>query len=182
MKRVLSIVFLFLFLLNVMGYYGVFMGLQLGHERQARIKLDLGDYSPGREVVIKVPLTVPYSTDQKEFVRVDGEFEHLGEYYRLVKQKLFKDTLFIVCVKDDNLKEMHQALTDYVKTFANAPVSSAKSSSNNETSFSFIKDYTSGTIALTMQETGWAETLRFNCDETLSVVSFSSSINHPPEA
>ena len=34
------------------------------------------------------------------YERVNGEFEHNGEFFKLVKQKLENDTLNIVCIKD----------------------------------------------------------------------------------
>lgn len=181
MKRLISILLLFLFLLNVLGYYGVFMGLQVGSSINARTKLDRGDYATGNLITIKAPLTVPYSVDQNEYERVDGEFQHNGEYFRLVKQKLYKDTLFIVCIKDDGLRKMHQALADYVKTFTDSPVNSGKSSSNGKSALTFIQDYISETTCLKFREYGWTKTLVYFSPESAQPVSFSPSINHPPE-
>ena len=81
-KKVISLFLLFLFLLNVLGYYGIFVGLQSKTAQQMRADFDEENYHH-QEVTIKVPLTVPYSTDSREYSRVDGEFEHKGEVYRL---------------------------------------------------------------------------------------------------
>lgn len=181
MKRITTLVLLLLFLLNVLGYYGVFVGWQVGNSKQARSRLDRDEYSQGQAVTLKVRLTVPYSTDQEEYQRVDGEFEHEGEFYRLVKQRLYKDTLYIVCVKDDNLREMHQALTDYVKTFADSPINSAKSPSNGKTVLNFIKEYVTSAMGLKSQNNGWSKKLVYFTPEASPTASFSPSINHPPE-
>ena len=137
MKRGLTIVLLVLFLLNVLGYYGVFMGLQFVNEKEMRALFDDDNFLPEEEITIKVPITVPYATDSREFTRVDGEFEHQGETYRMVKQRYISDTLHIVCVKDNTSKEIKQALNDYVKSFTDKP-SSEKGSA--KTIQNFIKD------------------------------------------
>ncbi|MBK5278548.1 MAG: hypothetical protein JJE09_06760, partial [Bacteroidia bacterium] len=100
MKKHLTLFLLFLFLLNMLGYYGVFIGLQVQTTLQMRQKFDDENYSH-QEVIFKMPLAIPYSTDSKEYTRVDGEFEHNGDMYRLVKQRLQSDTLYIVCIKDN---------------------------------------------------------------------------------
>lgn len=141
-----------IFLLNVLGYYGVFVGLQVKNKRDMQARFDNDDYSPTQEVTIKVPITVPYATDSREFTRVDGEFEHQGETYRMVKQKLQRDTLYIVCVKDNASHDIKQALVDYVKTFTDKPVSEK---SNSKTSQNLIKDYIVSSTTLQTVSDGW---------------------------
>lgn len=156
MKRGLTLLMLSIFLLNVLGYYGVFVGLQFKNKRDMQARFDNEDYAPSQEVTIKVPLTVPYATDSREYTRVDGEFEHQGETYRMVKQKFQRDTLYIVCFKDDASHDIKQALADYVKTFTDKP---ASEKSNSKTSQNLIKDYiVSSTILQTMCD-GWNKVL-----------------------
>ena len=154
MKKGITIVLLILFLLNTLGYYGVFVGLQFRNEKEMKALFDDENYLPQQEVTIKVPITVPYATDSREFTRVDGEFEHKGETYRLVKQRLLSDTLFIVCVKDNASKEIKQALTDYVKSFTDTP-SSEKGTTKSIQNFS--KDYISCSTVLQSTESGWSK-------------------------
>ncbi len=168
-----------LFVLNMVGYYGVFVGLKLSSEIAIREQFDAENYT-AEEVTIKVPIAIPYATDSKDYERVDGEFEHNGEFYRLVKQKLQSDTLFIVCVKDNQTQKMNQALADYVKTFTDKPVSSKQST---KTVNSFSKDYLSTTTAVETISTGW------NLSSTPPKIisdfyqfDFNRSINQPPEA
>jgi hypothetical protein len=107
-KKSLTLVLLVLFLFNVLGYYGVFVGLQFANEREMKALFDDTNFLPEEEITIKVPITIPYATDSREFSRVDGEFEHDGEVYRMVKQRYIGDTLYMVCVKDNNSKEIKQ--------------------------------------------------------------------------
>ncbi len=168
-----------LFLLNIVGYYGVFVGIGLSGAAAMREQFDT-EKSLQDEVLIKVPIAIPYAVDATDYQRVDGEFEHQGQVYRLVKQKLQSDTLFIVCIKDKLAQKMNQALADYVKTFTDKPVSSKQST---KTLNSFSKDYLSTATVVETISKGW------NLSATPSKhitdfyrFDFSQSITQPPEA
>lgn len=118
-------------------------------------RLDNKQYSDHETVTLKVPMAIPYHTDANQFERVDGEIEYKGEYYRLVKQKLEKDTLYIVCIKDQDSKRINQALADYVKTFTDKP-SNAKQSAKHLTSL--IKEFLPSSVVLTNVSAGWNST------------------------
>jgi len=151
-KRVFAIFLLFVFLLNVLGYYGVLTGLKVKHIRNLLAQFDDDDYARDHEVIIKVPLVLPYATDSKDYTRVNGEFEHKGEVYRIVKQKLQSDTLYVVCVKDFTSKALKQTLADYVKSFTDKP-SSEKS--QTKTLQNLVKDFIAASSSLEAINTGW---------------------------
>ncbi|MDZ7649021.1 MAG: hypothetical protein U5K54_18675 [Cytophagales bacterium] len=67
MKRGLTLLLLSIFLLNVMGYYGVLVGLQIKNTQNLSAQFDEDDYAREHEVTIKVPITVPYQSDSREF-------------------------------------------------------------------------------------------------------------------
>jgi len=168
-----------LFLLNVLGYYGVLVGLQLKNKQSLQAQFDSDEYERQHEVTIKVPLTIPYATDSKDYSRVDGEFEHQGEIYRMVKQKLQRDTLYIVCVKDATSKDIKQALAEYVKSFTDKPASEKNQSKNLQT---LIKDYIATSTVLQTRNTGWS----YAVEQSDVVIFFSSwtsqSTSPPPKA
>ncbi len=143
-----------------------------------RQQFDDEDYQH-EELTFKIPLTVPYSTDSKEYTRVDGEFEQDGEVYRLVKQKLQSDTLYIVCVKDNTSKNIKQALADYVKTFSDKPVSSK---GNTKTLQNLIKDYLCHTVSMERQNSGWEKTISFYSAEHRYELVQASLTGPPPRA
>jgi hypothetical protein len=178
-KRSLTLLLLALFLLNMVGYYGVFVGLQVKSGQAMRDRFDAENYSAEQEVTIKVPITIPYATDSRGYERVDGEFEHNGQIYRLVKQKLQSDTLFIVCVKDNQAAKINQALADYVKTFTDKPLS-AKQTAKTQI---FSKDYISTSIAIETVATGW-NFLSANqlAQPNFYSFEFNRFISQPPEA
>lgn len=178
MKKLLSIALIGLLLLNVLGYYGVFLGIQYHNEVSLTSRLDLNQYEESQTVTLKIPISVPYMTDQADFERVDGLFEHNGEFYRLVKQKYAKDTLTIICFKDTKNKQIHNALTDYVKTFTDQ---SSDQNQNSKTTISFIKDYITQSFSLANESSGWQIDVFLNSASSNFIASFTPSILHPPE-
>ena len=176
MKRGFTIFLLALFLLNVLGYYGIFLGLEFKNQKEMKALFDDADYLPQEEITVKIPITVPYATDSREFTRVDGEFEYNGEVYRMMKQRVISDTLHIVCVRDAQSKEIKQALTDYVKTFSDKPVNEKGSTKSVQ---NFIKDYISCSTVIESRVLGWNNTFSFS--EYLRVFeSLTIQLNSPP--
>ncbi len=139
MKRVLSIALIVLFLFNVIGYYGIYMAML----RQARValneKIDNDQYKDEQTVTIKIPMTLPYPV-QDEFQRVQGDFEHQGEFYKLVKQKYSNDTLYVVCIKSAEEKKAFKVFSDLVKLSTDQS-SSSSTNQSTKTIVSIIKDY-----------------------------------------
>lgn len=176
MKRSFSIFLLFIFLLNVVGYYGIFAGLQAKYTQQLQATFDSDDYARNQEITFKMPITIPYATDSREYTRVDGEFEHEGEVYHLVKQKLQKDTLYIVCVKDNTSRDIKQALVDYVKSFTDKPVNEKGNTSSLQ---NLIKDYVSTSTEIQTSSLGWGSTFTFGKSFT-DLQSRSISYTAPP--
>ena len=164
MKKIASIFLVVLLLLNVMGYYGLFMGLKYKNTQQVTQRIDADNYHESETVTIKIPLSIPYYGNT-EFERTDGEIEYEGQFYRLVKQKLERDTLYVVCIKDETAKHIQEAMTEFVKTFADQP----SDRSNTKTIQSFIKDYMPATFSLHAAASGWNILLQFRkIDDSIS--------------
>jgi hypothetical protein len=176
MKKITAHLLVLLLLLNVMGYYGVFMGLKYRHSATINQQLDDFQYSEFETITLKVPLTIPYYGDTK-FERVSGEIEHAGEFYRLVKQKFEKDTLYIVCIKDTHSKRIKQALADYVKNF-----SEHSSDGPSKTVPSFIKDYINTEFSYSTSSAGWNRDIQFGLTERKVKSIPLTFISPPPEA
>ena len=176
MKKPIAISLAFLILFNTLGFYGLLVGLGFRISHDLIQRLDNNQYQPEETISLKVPLSVPYYMDDEEFQRVDGEIEHQGEFYRLVKQKIVQDTLYIVCIKDSKSKQIRQALTDYVKTFTDKPVDSKH---QTKTIVTFIKDYIASSFSISHESAGWNHVV-FN---NISVTFFydrAISVSIPP--
>ena len=142
-------------------------------------KLDANNYNTSETITIKVPITIPYAYNSRDFERVDGKFEHNGEFYRLVKQRLYRDTLYYVCVKDHTSKRINQALISYVKTMTDEPVDQQKSA---HTLPGFSKDFFSYAFSIDHISNGWEYEVVKNTFVTVFICDeYPSSIFHPPE-
>jgi hypothetical protein len=157
------------------------VGLRFKTTQDLIHRLDDADYTGAETFTLKLPFAVPYNDDSREYKRVDGEIEYQGEYYRMVKQKLSNDTLYIVCLKDHQSRHIKQALNDYVKTFTDKPVNT--SPQNTKIQVGFIKDYLPVKIALTSDTTGWTCNSTHN-SRILDLASnpYTSLTSPPPKA
>jgi len=177
-RKPVSIFLLVLMLFNVLGYYGVFVGMRYKNTYDLVQRLDAGDYNSQETVTIRVPMSIPYFTGSEEYVRVDGEFAYEGEVYRLVKQRYANDTLYAVCIKDHAGKQIDRALTDYVKTFSDK---SADAHSSGKAISIQLQDYIVQNFSIAQSTPGWTR-----CVNPLNALpeftpSYYASIIHPPE-
>jgi hypothetical protein len=177
MKKIISYLLAALLLLNVMGYYGLILGVKYQHIQSITQRLDQDRYRSDETVTIKVPVAIPYLLDT-EYERVDGEIEYNGEFFRLVKQKFANDTLHIVCIKDNRSKHMKQALAEYVKTFSDQPVNSKSAT----TLPSPIKDYIPNDFSLATAALGWSRSFRFYTNDDFNYHHSLSVLSPPPQA
>jgi hypothetical protein len=179
LKKVFSIIFITLLLLNTMGYYCVFLGLQYNNDVKMARQLDAAGYETSHAIVIKIAIAVPYMPDQTDFERVDGKFEHHGEFYRLVKQKYAQDTLTIICIKDRENKRIHKALSGYLENFTADPAHLP--GSDTRVTISFSKDYVQHQIAISTIAGSWQTDLTTVCADSNLTPTYTVSIIHPPE-
>jgi hypothetical protein len=178
MKRCFALTLILLILFNTMGFYGVFVALRYQNEQTLLSNLDAGDYNVTQEKLIKLPLSLPYSIAQSDFQRVNGDFHHEGIHYRLVKQKLERDTLYVVCIEDHESKKIDQALTEYVKSFADGKAPGHADAKNTIT---FGKDYLLNSFSFISSSIGWSIDVPVASMAFLASAEFVSAINHPPQ-
>jgi hypothetical protein len=176
-KRLFAIVVLNLFLLNVLGYYGVLLGLKAASGNDLTERLNSDMYDLGATVTFKIPLAIPYGIDSKNYESVTGQFEKDGEVYRMVKQRLYQDILYIVCIKDERTSKINSALEDFVQSFAGQEGDGQQKTSSP----GFIKDYVDTQIRLTNIITGWEKELVKMSVPRYFFDSYSASIVHPPD-
>ena len=157
-----------------MGYYGIFLRLKYNNTLSVIQRLDAQDYTEDETVTIKVPLSVPYYGDTR-YERVDGEMEFEGQFYRLVKQKYERDTLYIVCIRDTKAEHIHSVINDYVNTFTDQ----AAERSSSKTIQSFIKDYCPSSFKLDSQAAGWTLEISFP-GVVASIADTFATLHTPP--
>lgn len=179
MRKLFSSVFVALILLNVMGYYGVFLGLQYKNARDLMQQFDSETYDHTLTAVIKIPFDAPDSLSSALFERADGDFERDGEVYRIIKKRQYRDTFHIVYIKDTRGTAINRTLAEVAKTFVDQPAD--KDASHKTIVPSFIKEYLSGTLRLQPCMPGWVQSVRNGSNPTIFIATFMASIVHPPE-
>jgi hypothetical protein len=120
-RKLLAAFFLFVFAFNIGGYYLIFWGLQYHATRQIAQLVDTGTYTSADEITFQVAITLPYAAPQDEFTRANGSFEHDGEFYQVIKQKIAGDQLMIVCLKNHQKKTLTRALSDLTNVTHSLP-------------------------------------------------------------
>jgi hypothetical protein len=83
--------------------------------------MDADAYSAEEVVILSLPVSLPYPIHDATYERANGEVEYRGEFYHLVKQKVERDTLFMVCVKDREQKRIETAINEYANISNNLP-------------------------------------------------------------
>lgn len=137
MKKLICLLLVALHLVNLVGGYWIFYALQQQTKAALAEKLDGDHYAGSQAILIKLPLADAVS-DKENYERVDGEFEYNGTMYRMVKQKFYRDTVYIVCYKHDQSIAIKDALKDYVSSFSDT---SADKKPEGKFASLFIKDY-----------------------------------------
>jgi hypothetical protein len=107
------------------GYKALFY--YLSQEADYRIEARIRDVSTGDKglLTFKIPLQIPYVSNSTDFEPAEGEITIDGYIYKLVKKRILRDTLIVLCIdhkektrieKQDN--DLFQKLNDLT---ANSP-------------------------------------------------------------
>ncbi|MHB1921865.1 MAG: hypothetical protein ACYCOO_06465 [Chitinophagaceae bacterium] len=125
-------------LFNAYGFYLIFITLSQQANSRLEAQLDQGKYPRVQTLVIKVPLYLPYQSDQKTYHRVDGELFIRGQYYNAVEHRIFRDTMYTVYVLNAVKTHLYQKVDGLFSSITQQPVSC-----NPSLSFwsSLVKDY-----------------------------------------
>jgi hypothetical protein len=176
MKRSISTVLVALVLMNVMGYYGLLVGLQYRNAQNLSARIESGLLEGFETRSVKIPL--PGNSGAEHYNRVDGEFEQNGQVFRLVKQRLYKDTFHIVFIKDEMGTLIKHAMADYARSF------SEKSQDDEQQLIVlpiFIREYFSRSFQFETRSASLVSEIVKNSYSKVFIATFSASIIHPPE-
>lgn len=137
MKKLTAIFLLFILLFNLVGYRLVFAYANKSLDKQAEVLFDKNQYDDESLVTIKVPLNIPYLTEQPEFERVDGKINVDGKVFRYVKRKIVNSEMILICEVDNVATKLSKNQNDYFKTLTGLGNNTSKSP--NTSNFNFLK-------------------------------------------
>lgn len=149
LRKIAAILFLCILLFNTYGYKLLMHYVEQKQQLAIEQQLNNNQYDEASLIEIKVPLSVPYLSEWKEFERVDGEIEYKDVHYKYVKRKIEKGYLILKCIPNEsktrivNAKDAFFKLVNDLQT--QTPVK--KSSGDNHTAKAFSFEYCQKTIA-----------------------------------
>jgi len=177
MKRFYSLFFLVLILLNTVGYYEVLVIIDRHEHDRAVKKITENEETIAGNLLLKLPLSSPYGQQDTEYQRVYGEVTVAGQVYHFVKQKVYHDTLYVVCVTDAHTTKVKDVIADYSKSFADQPQGS---NTPGKTVTSLAKYYTMGVPITSVKMISWSIVSHETHLEDLYSFSAITSVFHPP--
>jgi hypothetical protein len=129
LKKIIAILLLIIHVFNLAGYRALFTYLQQKASTQIVDKLDQGSYQDADLVEVKIPYPLPYAANWPQYERFDGEAEMNGIHYNYVKRKMVNDTLYILCIPNNERNKIATAKNDYFNSTndVNNPSSNKKS-------------------------------------------------------
>ena len=115
MKKLAAILLIALFIFNLFGYRILYYFAQQDSDINLEKALDKDQYSEEDLITIKIPISVPYQVERKDFERFDGEIKLNGKIYKYVKRKVCDGNLVLLCLPDHNKMRLETAKNDLFK-------------------------------------------------------------------
>jgi hypothetical protein len=113
LKKLAAISLLALFVFNIVGYRLLVEYALTEADNNLEARLDKGHFNKSELLTIKVPLNLPYQTNQKDFERINGEINLNGIIYKYVQRKVYNDTLILQCIPHEEKTELQQKANEY---------------------------------------------------------------------
>jgi hypothetical protein len=177
MRRFYGFFFLILVLLNTIGYYEVLLLIDQQQRERAVTWIDENENEINGNMVLRIPMALPYAERDLKYERAHGEVVCEGEVYHVVKQMTYRDTLYVVCLKDRKGTKVRNVIADYSKTFADQKQESGNA---HKEIASFAKFYTIHTTPGTLREAGWFRVINYSSIAELYSFSAAVKIFQPP--
>jgi len=129
-----------------------------------------------RDIVVKVPVSVPYQTNWAMPEPSEGQIRHEGDYYQIRTRQLMNDTLYVYCEYDQNARDRFIELVDHVQH----ETESAATKSHAKLLKSFLKEFMScskGTVFFVME---WIGAMPSPADRYTCAVPQPNQNTHTP--
>jgi hypothetical protein len=140
LRRILSILLLGLLLYNMIGYSIVYLS-----EEKLTVSAVGNDYiqqsSGSEDIVIKVPVAVPYQNDWDAPQPAEGLIEHQGKFYQIKSKQLINDTLIVHCQFDQGARERFSDLASKINDQVTGTSTNPEKGSHSLTLKNFLKEY-----------------------------------------
>jgi len=130
---------LVLLVYNFLGYYIVFYFQHREVKEDFAEYINQGQYTDADLKLFKVPINIYAQATSSDFSRVEGDFEHNGKFYEIIKQQILNDTIYTYCLNNEKEEQLLARLYDHIQ---NQGLDTKSSKSKNDNPFkNLLKEY-----------------------------------------
>ncbi len=83
-------------------------------------RIEEGKYDPSQLVEMKVPLLTPYYSSSMMYEQYYGEISLDGNFYSYVKRKVQNDTVYILCLANNDKSEIKKTIIEHLASLSGA--------------------------------------------------------------
>eukprot|EP01031_Cornospumella_fuschlensis_P019153 gene19153-23464_t len=94
-----------------------------------------------KDIVLKLPVDVPYQTNWDAPEPTEGKIEHEGEFYQMVSRQLINDTMYVHCEYDQNSRERFMDLVSNINDQVTGNTAESQKEAPSTVLKSFLKEY-----------------------------------------
>ena len=105
-------------------------------DKNLEASLDKDEYNEAELITIKMPLSLPYQSDTKDFERISGEINFKGRIYKYVKRKIENGEYVLLCLPDKNKMQIEDQKQDLFKNTNDIAQNNTSKKSDNSKSIS----------------------------------------------
>lgn len=183
LKKLAAILLIVLFTFNLFGYRILFYVAQRQSDNTIERVLDRNQYDEKDLVTIKIPISVSYQVEQKDFERVDGEVNLNGRIYKFVKRKVCDGNLVLLCLPDQDKMHLQSAKDEVFKYSIDLQNSGSKKANNSKSiaGKNLSNDYNQNTTSYNISFDNTVKVSEFSKEYPLLSSALHSSPEQPPE-
>jgi hypothetical protein len=184
LKKSIAIILLLIHGFNLVGYPAMFALLQHNAGHRFIAQIDEGQYNDADLVEVKIPYPLPYSTNWKDYERINGEMEVEGIHYNYVKRKLSNDTLYLMCIPNIEKTKLSADSKEYFNVFNGVSDGADSKKSTSQESFqkSFCAEYNIIPVNFLLSRPAVNLSAHFSAANSAIALRALSVAYQPPEA
>ena len=126
----------------MVGFYTLFFIQQANIKQGITQTIEQGNIAEEDLIVFGIPITLPYQAD-RDFERVEGDFEYEGKYYEMVKKRIKNDTLYVYCINNVAQEQLNANLSKHTAAHVGDLTGNHGGKSAEKIIKQIIKDYLS---------------------------------------
>ena len=184
LRKIAAILLLALLSFNWFGYRLLISFFEDKANEQFVTQLDNNNYNADQLISIKVPVrNLAYYTNTKLFQRVDGQVEINGILYNYVKQRLYNDSVELLCIPNAAVMKLQTEKNDLAKSVNDIQqTEQAKKTSNHSgNAKSFSLDHYTILDVFTLNDFFTNAAKRSFYFSSLTSFLYCPAIENPPE-